>query len=407
MIFRPIRNFLRIEAASGILLIGTLVLVLIIANTPLFSYYEQILRFPIQIRIGSLDLHKPLELWVNEGLMALFFMLLALEIKRELIEGELSSLSRISLPLFAAIGGIIVPIVIYFAFIGDHEAFRPGWAIPTTTDIALVLGFLAMLGDRIPINLKLFLVALSIVDDIAAIALIAIFYSDHIAYVPLAIGIVGIIVMAIMGYKKMGSLTAYLCIGTIVWIAILKSGVHATLAGIAVGFCVPLASSTEGAPSPLKTLEHGLHPWVAFLIMPFFVFINAGIPFSTGDEYSLFSAMPMGIAFGLFLGKQIGIFGFAFLAVRLGVAKLPHNVNWWQIYGIAVLSGIGFTMSLFIATLAFGVGSLEIVCRQGIILGSFLSAVLGTSVLYFAGNKDKNKVAPLKFLTHSTTDKNP
>ena len=388
MILRPIRNFLRIEAASGILLVGTLVLVLIIANTPLFAAYEHLLQFPIQIRIGALDLHKPLELWVNEGLMALFFMLLALEIKREIIEGELSSLSRISLPLFAAVGGIVVPIAIYFFFIGNNQAYRPGWAVPTTTDIALVLGFLAILGKRVPINLKLFLVALSIVDDIAAIALIAIFYSDNIALTPLAIGIAGIIVMAIMGFKKMGSLTAYLCIGTIVWIAIVKSGVHATLAGIAVGFCVPLTSRTKDAPSPLKTLEHGLHPWVAFLIMPVFVFINAGIPFHSADNLTVFSAMPMGIAMGLFLGKQIGIFSFAFLAVRLGVAKLPHNVNWWHIYGIAVLSGIGFTMSLFIATLAFGVGSLEIVCRQGIILGSFLSALLGCCVLYFAGNNE-------------------
>lgn len=385
MILDPIRKFLKIEAASGILLISTLVLVLIIANTPFFHVYERILRFPIQIRIGSLDLHKPLELWVNEGLMALFFMLLALEIKREIVEGELSSFSKVSLPFCAAIGGILVPIGVYFLFIGNNKTYFPGWAIPTTTDIALVLGFLAILGKRIPLNLKLFLVTLSIVDDIAAIILIAVFYSDNIAMIPLLIAFIGIAIMALLGYKKIGNLTAFLCLGVIIWIALLKSGVHATLAGIAVGFCVPLESNEKDTPSPLKTLEHGLHPWVAFLIMPFFVFINAGIPFNAGDEYSLFSPMPLGIAFGLFLGKQIGIFTFTWLAVKLGWAKLHHTISWVQIYGVAVLSGVGFTMSLFIATLAFGVGSLEIVCRQGIILGSFLSAICGTTILYFAG----------------------
>jgi NhaA family Na+:H+ antiporter len=398
MIFRPIRNFLRIEAASGILLIATLLIVLILANTPLFPMYQHILAFPIQIRIGSLDLHKPLELWVNDGLMALFFMLLALEIKREILEGELSSLPRIILPLIAATGGIVVPIVIYFLIIGSHEAYRPGWAIPTTTDIALVLGFMALLGKRIPVNLKLFLVALSIVDDIVAIALIAIFYSDNIALLPLLLGLLGIAVLAIMGLKRIGNKGLYLFIGTLVWIAILKSGVHATLAGIAVGFCVPLTSRDPNEPSPLKTLEHGLHPWVAYFIMPFFVFINAGIPFHAVENISLFSAMPMGIALGLFLGKQIGVFCFTFIAVKLKLTKLPHGINWWQIYGIAVLSGIGFTMSLFISSMAFDISSLEIVCRQGIIVGSFLSALVGTAVLYFATNKPLSKSSPVPIL---------
>jgi NhaA family Na+:H+ antiporter len=391
MIIKSIRSFLRIEAASGILLIATLILVLIAANSPLFPLYQKILAIPVQIRIGALDIFKPLELWVNDGLMALFFMLLALEIKREILDGELSSASKLALPLFAAVGGIVAPIAIYFLVIGTHSLYRPGWAIPTTTDIALVLGLLSLLGKRIPMNLKLFLVALSIVDDIVAIVLIAVFYSNQIAFLPLAIGLVGIIIMAVMGYKRVGNISLYMVIGAIVWVAILKSGVHATLAGLAVGFCVPLTASHPEQESPLKSLEHTLHPWVAFLIMPIFVFMNAGIPFQTVEGLTLFSPMPIGIALGLFIGKQVGIFSFTFLAVKLGLARLPQGVNWWHVYGIAVMSGVGFTMSLFIASLAFGEGSLEIISRQGIIFGSFLAAAVGMLILFVAGKSSPGR----------------
>ncbi len=390
MFLRPIREFLKVEAIGGILLILALILVLIIANTPLYVLYQHFIETPVQIRIGSLDLHKPLELWVNEGLMALFFMLLALEIKREILVGELSNFSRIILPIFAAIGGMVVPVAIFFAVVHGHSKAMIGWAIPTTTDIALVLGLLALLGKRIPVNLKLFLVALSIVDDIAAIVLIAIFYSDHIALIPLFIGFAGILLLAAMNWLGVTKISPYMLVGLVVWVAILKSGVHATLAGLAIGFCIPLNGKKEGSVSPLRHLEHLLHPWVAYLIMPVFVFMNAGVPFTSSTEINLLHPLPIGIALGLFLGKQIGIYSFAFFSVKCRFAKLPHGVNWWQVYGIATLSGIGFTMSLFIASLAFPNSPFELASRQGILVGSFLSGILGTIILYRAGAPKKD-----------------
>ena len=391
MLLRPIREFLRVEAIGGALLMLTLVAVLIIANTPLYSLYYKITHLPLQIRLGSfLDLNKSLELWVDEGLMALFFMLLALEIKREVLVGELSSFSRIILPIFAAIGGIVVPIAIFFAIVHGHGRAMIGWAIPTTTDIALALGILALLGKRIPVNLKLFLVALSIVDDIAAVVLIALFYSDHIALLPLFISFGGLAVLFIFNKMGIKKISPYMIVGVIIWVAVLKSGVHATLAGLAVGFFIPLNGKTEDSVSPLRHLEHLLHPWVSYLIMPIFVFMNAGVPLTSSTEANLLHPLPLGIAFGLFFGKQIGIYGFSLLAVKCRLAKLPHGVNWWQVYGIGVLAGIGFTMSLFIAGLAFSNGPLELVSRQGILLGSFLSGVLGTIVLYRAGAPKKD-----------------
>ena len=374
MIFRSIREFLRVEAASGILLMAALLIALLIANSPLFPLYQKFIHMPVQLRIGWLDIDKSLEHWVNEGLMALFFMLLALEIKREVVAGELSSFSRIIFPFFAAIGGIVAPILIYFAFIGGNASHKPGWAIPTTTDIALVLGLLALLGKRIPINLKLFLVALSIVDDIAAITLIAFFYSNDISIISLVIAASGVLALVMLNINGVKKISPYMIIGIIIWVAVLKSGIHATLAGIAVGFCIPLTGNDK-IKSPLRKLEHTLHPWVAYLIMPFFVLINAGIPFTDEDSLSLLHPVPMGIIFGLFVGKQVGIFSFAFIAVKCRLTKLPRGVNWWQIYGIAVLSGIGFTMSLFIATLAFGQGAIEVASRQAIVLGSLLSGI--------------------------------
>lgn len=390
MTIKFIRDFLKLEAASGILLLGTLAIVLIIANTPLFPLYQKILTIPVHIRIGGLEVFKPLVLWVNDGLMAIFFMLLALEIKREVLEGELSSISKVTLPVAAALGGIIVPVLIYFLIIGDNTAYRPGWAITAATDIALVLGLLSLLGKRVPVNLKLFLVTLAIVDDIVAIVIIAVFYSSQIDLIPLVIAFGGLIILAFMCYKRVSNISGYMLIGLVIWVAVLKSGVHATLAGIAVGFCIPLISADIKTKSPLKALEHGLHPWVSFMIMPVFVFMNAGIPFQAVDGLNIVSPMPMGIALGLFLGKQIGVFSFTFIAVKLGLTSLPKGVNWLQIYGIAILAGIGFTMSLFVSSLAFDNPTLEIVSRQGILLGSFLSAVIGMLLLYYATKNQKN-----------------
>jgi len=387
MIIKSVREFLRLESASGILLLGALVIVLIIANSPLYVYYKEFINIPLQIRIDGLDLHKPIQLWMNEGLMALFFMLLALEMKREILEGELSSPSRIALPFIAAAGGIIVPIAVYFMVVGVHSNNTAGWAIPTTTDVALVLGLLALLGKRVPTNLKLFFIALSIVDDIVAVILIAVFYSHDIALYSLLIALVGIIVLIILNYKGVMRISVYFIVGLVIWIAVLKSGVHATLAGIAVGFLVPLRNKKDPEYSPLRDLEHTLNPWVAYLIVPLFVFMNAGVPFTAGASVGILHPIPMGIATGLFIGKQVGIFAATFLSVKFGISKLPKDVNWVQVYGISVLSGVGFTMSLFIASLAFQSESLGIASRQGILIGSFLATLLGLPILYLAGNK--------------------
>ena len=384
------REFLRLESASGILLLGALVIVLLIANSPLYTYYEAFIDIPMQIRIGSLDLHKPIQLWMNEGLMALFFMLLALEIKREVVEGELSSFRQVILPLIAAVGGIVVPIAVYFIVIRGNMANVAGWAIPTTTDVALVLGLLALLGDRIPTNLKIFFIALSIVDDIVAVILIAIFYSNDVSVYSLMIALIGVVALILLNIRGVTHSAVYFVIGLVIWVAVIKSGVHATLAGIAVGFCVPLRNKKDPQHSPLRDLEHALHPWVAFLIAPLFVFMNAGVPFAGDVDVGFFHPVPMAIAMGLFLGKQIGIFLAVLIAVKCRITKLPDGVNWAQMYGISVLSGIGFTMSLFIASLAFEQGTFEIASRQGILTGSFLSALLALPILYVAGKKSKH-----------------
>ena len=387
MVIKSIREFLHLESASGILLLGALVIVLVIANSPLYVYYNAFIHIPLQIRIGDLDLNKPIQLWMNEGLMALFFMLLALEMKREILAGELSTPARVALPFIAAAGGIVVPIIVYFMVVGANSRNAAGWAIPTTTDVALVLGLLALLGKRVPANLKLFFIALSIVDDIVAVVLIAVFYSHDISLISLLIALLGILLLIILNYKGVMRISVYFIVGLVIWVAVLKSGVHATLAGIAVGFLVPLRNKKNPDYSPLKYLEHLLNPGIAYLIVPLFVFMNAGVPFTSSGSVSVLHPIPMGIALGLFIGKQIGIFSATFLAVKLGFSKLPTDINWTQIYGIAVLSGIGFTMSLFIASLAFKMGAVGIASRQGILLGSFLSTLLGLPILYFAGRK--------------------
>ena len=389
MIIKTMREFLRLESASGILLLGALLIVLLIANSPLYSYYETFIDIPIQLRIGGLDLHKPIQLWMNEGLMALFFMLLALEIKREVVEGELSSFRQVILPLIAAAGGIVVPIMVYFIVIHGNMKNAAGWAIPTTTDVALVLGLLALLGNRIPTNLKIFFIALSIVDDIVAVILIAIFYSNNVSLYSLMIALAGLIVLIVLNIRGVTRNAVYFIIGLFIWVAVIKSGVHATLAGIVVGFCVPLRNKKDLQHSPLRDLEHSLHPWVAFLIAPLFVFMNAGVPFAGDATISFFHPVPMAIALGLFLGKQVGIFLSVLLAVKCRITNLPEGVSWTQMYGISVLCGIGFTMSLFIASLAFKQGTFDVASRQGILTGSFLSVLLALPILYIAGRQTK------------------
>jgi NhaA family Na+:H+ antiporter len=376
-----IREFLKLEAAAGIVLVISAGLALVMANTFLAPFYQVFLDVPVVVQVGALKLAKPLLLWVNDGLMAIFFFLVGLEIKREVLQGELSSWSQASLPGFAALGGMAVPALVYVLInLGDPETLR-GWAIPAATDIAFALGVLALLGSRVPAALKLLLLALAIMDDLGAIVIIAVFYTADMSLISLGLAAVGMVILACFNIFGVVRLAAYLLVGLAVWVCVLKSGVHATLAGVAVAFFIPLRAKTEAGESPLEHLEHTLHPWVAFAILPFFAFANAGISLEGLTLASLLAPVPLGIAAGLFIGKQIGVFGFAYGAVRLGLARLPQGVSWLQIYGLSLLTGIGFTMSLFIGTLAFDGLDHATGVRLGVLLGSLLSAVGGYLLL--------------------------
>ncbi|WP_138381287.1 Na+/H+ antiporter NhaA [Luteithermobacter gelatinilyticus] len=383
------RRFLRLEASAGIILIIAATLAIIIDNTPLTVYYEGLLRLPISISIGEFGLSKPLLLWINDGLMAIFFMLVGLEIKREVIEGNLSSLNQISLPAMAALGGMIIPALIYYGINRDFAPGLNGWAIPAATDIAFALGILSLLGPRIPTSLKVFLTALAIIDDLGAILIIALFYTANLSALSLWLAAGTIAVLVVLNRLRVTHTGAYILVGVLLWIFVLKSGIHATLAGVVVALAIPLRAKNEEGNSPLVALEHYLHPWVAYMILPFFAFANAGVPLADLTLEALLHPVSLGIAAGLFLGKQIGVMGFSWLAVKFGMAHLPEGSSWSQIYGISLLTGIGFTMSLFIGSLAFETGpdfSSEL--RIGVIIGSVLSALCGYAVLYFTKRRE-------------------
>ncbi len=381
-----IREFLRLEAAAGIVLVLSAVLALVMANTFLAPFYRVFLDVPVVVQVGALVLAKPLLLWVNDGLMAIFFFLVGLEIKREVLQGELSSWSQASLPGFAAIGGMAAPALIFVLInLGDPQTLR-GWAIPAATDIAFALGVLALLGSRVPAALKIFLLALAIMDDLGAIVIIAVFYTADMSLTSLGLAAVGIVILACFNIFGVMRLGAYLLVGLAVWVCVLKSGVHATLAGVAVAFFIPLRAKTEDGESPLEHLEHALHPWVAFAILPFFAFANAGVSLEGLTFASLLAPVPLGIAAGLFIGKQIGVFGLSYGAVRLGLAKLPQGISWLQIYGLSFLTGIGFTMSLFIGTLAYDDLEHATGVRLGVLLGSLVSGVGGYLLLRFSSS---------------------
>ncbi len=385
-IFSFFQNFLKKESASGILLMTAAALAIIIANSPLSGLYAELLNIPVEIRIGALHIDKPLILWINDGLMAIFFFLIGLELKRELLEGELSDVRKITLPAFAAVGGMLFPALIYAALNwGDAEALK-GWAIPAATDIAFALGILAVLGKRVPVALKVFLVSLAIMDDMGAIVIIAIFYTSDLSFSSLSLALFAVAVLALFNWRRVTTLAPYILVGIVLWVAVLKSGVHATLAGVVLAFCIPLKTSSKGERSMAKSLEHDLHGSVSFVIIPIFAFANAGVSLEGLSFSSLLEPIPLGIILGLFFGKQIGVMLFSFIAVRLGIASLPDNVNWKQLYGVAVLCGVGFTMSLFIGSLAFEQGGTQANLmndRLGILAGSILSAVVG----YFYLNK--------------------
>lgn len=376
-------NFFKLESAGGILLMATAVLAIIVANSPLEAYYALLLDTPVEIRIGALEIAKPLLLWINDGLMAVFFFLVGLELKRELVEGELSDKRNIILPGAGAIGGMLVPALIYVYFnIGDDAAIS-GWAIPAATDIAFALGILSLLGKRVPTSIKIFLTSLAIFDDIGAILVIAFFYTSKISLSALIVVAFCIPLLAFINRRNVESKAVYITIGLVMWVAMLKSGVHATLAGILVAMFIPVTSKKTPGYSPLKDLEHDLHSVVAFIVLPIFAFANAGINLSGVGTEQLLHSVPLGIAAGLFVGKQVGIFGFCWLAIQLKLSDLPKDMTWCSLYGTAALCGVGFTMSLFIGSLAFEETSINIFFdeRLGIIIGSLASGIVGYLIL--------------------------
>ncbi len=380
-----IKNFLQMESAAGIVLMAAAALALIVANSPLASYYDLFLETPVEIRIGAFEIAKPLLLWVNDGLMAVFFFLVGLEVKREILEGELSRPSNVMLPAIGAIGGIVAPVAVYIFFNHGDAVAMQGWAIPAATDIAFALGILMMLGSRVPVSLKVFLVSLAIFDDLGAIIIIAIFYSTNLSIFALAIASMCLIALAYMNLRHVSSVAAYVLVGVVMWAAVLKSGVHATLAGVALAMFIPIRAREEPDRSPLRELEHDLHTVVAFGILPLFAFVNAGISFAGMSVADLMHPIAFGIAAGLFIGKQLGVFLLCYMAIKLGMAKLPQGANWGALYGVAILSGVGFTMSLFIDGLAFENMPPDAVFtfdeRLGILVGSLLSGIVGYIVL--------------------------
>ncbi len=379
-----IKEFIQKESASGILLIFATILALVLSNTFMSPLYESFLHLPVEIRIGSLHLDKSLYHWVNDGLMAIFFLLIGLEVKREILEGHLSSLSQIALPGIAAVGGMVVPAAIYLIFNQYDPIAVNGWAIPTATDIAFALGILSLLGKRVPVSLKIFLMALAIIDDLGAIIIIAIFYTTDLSTLSITVAFFSLAVLIVLNMSRVTKKAAYFIVGTILWVSVLKSGVHATLAGVALAFTIPLNAQNENKQpiSPLKEIEHNLHFWVAFFILPLFAFVNAGVNITEISLSQMSGSVPLGIMLGLFIGKQIGVFGFSWIAIKLKLAKLPKSSNWKQFYGVSVLTGIGFTMSLFIASLAFEDDSLfQYTDKLAILVGSFMSAIVGYLVL--------------------------
>ncbi|MFJ3008851.1 Na+/H+ antiporter NhaA [Pseudomonas fluorescens] len=391
---RTFTRFFQLEAASGLLLIAAAILALIINNSPLSWLYTGFLDTPVVTQIGALKIAKPLLLWINDGLMALFFLLIGLEVKREVLDGQLSKPSQIVLPGAAAFGGMLVPALIYWLLNRDNPPALNGWAIPTATDIAFALGVLALLGKRVPVSLKLFLMTLAIIDDLGAIVIIAVFYSGELS--SLSLGLAAACIAALVAMNRLGvvKLGPYMIIGLILWVCVLKSGVHATLAGVTLAFCIPLRTK-NAEPSPLMTLEHALHPWVAYGILPLFAFANAGLSLSGVTIESFTHHVPMGIAIGLLLGKTVGVFGLTWLAVKIGIAALPQGANWGQVLGVAILCGIGFTMSLFVGSLAFepGVSDYAGMDRMGILTGSILAALIGYAVTAAASRHNAHSPA--------------
>ena len=381
-----IAKFLKMESAGGIILMIMAFLAILIANSPLRMTYGLLLDTPVEIRIGGLLIAKPLLLWINDGLMAIFFFLVGLELKRELVEGELSDKRNVILPGIGAIGGMLGPALIYVYFNYNDPVAIKGWAIPAATDIAFALGVLSLLGSRVPTSIKIFLTSLAIFDDIGAILVIALFYTEKISITALIVVACCLPVLWFFNRKSVESRSVYIMVGVIMWVAMLKSGVHATLSGVILAMFLPLKSKRDPNYSPLKSLEHDLHSLVAFFVLPVFAFANAGLYLGDVGLDQLVHPVPVGIALGLFFGKQIGIFGCCWLVIKLKWTVLPSQMSWKGLYGTAALAGIGFTMSLFIGSLAFDANNIQALFdeRLGIIVGSLISGIVGYVFLNMA-----------------------
>lgn len=380
-------EFLARETSAGIVLFVAALLAMVAINSALNPYYLAFLNIPVVVQFGALEIAKPLSLWINDGLMAIFFFLVGLEVKREILEGELSSFDKAALPAIAAVGGMAIPAAVFLYFNWGISENINGWAIPAATDIAFALGVLALLGKHAPLSLKILLLAIAIIDDIGAIIIIALFYTAEVSSFSLMLSAVGIAVLILMNRLGVVRVAPYILVGTFLWICVLKSGVHATLAGVIAALSIPL--NAKDGTSPLKHLEHILHPWTAFLVLPIFAFANAGVSLAGLQVSDLFAPLALGIAAGLVIGKQIGVFGFMFVAAKLGLVRRPMGVSWLQLYGLACLTGIGFTMSLFIGNLAFVDPEQIETVKLGVISGSLVSGLLGFLILRFSGGSSK------------------
>ena len=377
-----IQRFLKLESAGGILLLFSAAVAMLLANSPLSSQYNDFLNLPVSLQIGSFSINKTLIHWINDGFMAVFFVLVGMEVKKELFEGALSSYQQAIFPAIAAVGGMIVPALVYWFIAKQDPSLANGWAIPMATDIAFALGIMALLSKQVPLPLKIFLLALAIIDDLGAIVVIALFFSHELSVQALIFSGISILTLVLLNRFRVSALCAYMVVGAILWASVLKSGVHATLAGVIIGFCIPLKG--KKGERPLHDFEHILAPWSSFVILPLFAFANAGVSFDGIDVSMMSSPLLLAIACGLIIGKPVGVFGFSYISVKLGLAKLPDGINFKQIFAVAILCGIGFTMSMFLASLAFNADageSINALSRLGILLGSTVSAIMGYMAL--------------------------
>lgn len=382
-----LREFLKFEAAGGIILMITAILAILIKNSSFEPLYDNLLEVPFTIALGDAGLSKPVLFWINDGLMAIFFLLVGLELKREVLEGHLSSRDQVALPVVAAIGGMIVPALVFLLFNHHDPALARGWAIPSATDIAFALGVMLLLGDRVPLSLKVLLTSVAVIDDLGAIIIIAIFYTSHLSVLSLVLAAVALLGLYILNRRGVVALTPYLLLGLFLWVCVLKSGVHATLAGVAIAFAIPLRARNVMGVSPARALEQTLHPWVAYGILPLFAFVNAGLPLLGLTFDDLFVSIPLGISLGLILGKPVGIMLGLFVCIGLFAVRKPEGVDWPQLFGMSILTGIGFTMSLFIGGLAYTGAEAANEVRLGVLVGSIVSGTVGYLVLRFLTRK--------------------